>query len=50
MMLANLKMWMHLNFNYTFYNGQNQQDSTKRLLMLINIMHKGSLPDSNSKT
>ena len=34
----------------TFYNGQNQQDSTECLLMLINIIHKGSLPDSNSTT
>ena len=32
----------------TFYNGQHQQDSTECLLMLINIIHKGSLPDSNS--
>ena len=32
----------------TFYYGQNQQDSTECLLMLINIIHKGSLPDSNS--
>ena len=31
----------------TFYNGQNQQDSTECLLMLI---HKDSLPDSNSTT
>ena len=34
----------------TFYNGQNLQDSTECLLMLINIIHKGSLPDSNSTT
>ena len=34
----------------TFCNGQNQQDSTECLLMLINIIHKGSLPDSNSTT
>ena len=34
----------------TFCNGQNQQDSTECLLMLINIIHKGSLPDSNSIT
>ena len=34
----------------TFYNGQNQQDSTECLLMLINIIHKGSMPDSSSKT
>ena len=34
----------------TFYNGQNQQDSTECLLMLINIIHKGLLPDSNSTT
>ena len=34
----------------TFYNGQNQQDSTECLLMLMNIIHKGSLPDSSSTT
>ena len=34
----------------TFYNGQNQQDSTEYLLMLINIVHKGSIPDSSSTT
>ena len=34
----------------TFYNAHNQQDSTERLLMLINIIHKGSLPDSSSTT
>ena len=34
----------------TFYNGQNHQDSTECLLMLINIIHKGPLPDSNSTT
>ena len=33
-----------------FYNGQNQQDSTECLLMLINIIHKGSLHDSNLTT
>ena len=31
-----------------FYNGQNQQDSTECLLMLINIINKGSMPDSSS--
>ena len=31
-----------------FYNGQNQEDSTVCLLMLINIIHKGSMPDSSS--
>ena len=31
-------------------NGQNQQDSTECHLMLINVIHKGSLPDSNSTT
>ena len=36
--------------HYTFYNGQNQQDSTECLLMLINIIHKGPLPDSYSTT
>ena len=34
----------------TFCNGQNQQDSTECLLMLINIIHKGSMPDSSSPT
>ena len=34
----------------TFYNVQNQQDSTECLLMLINIIHKGSMPDSSSRT
>ena len=34
----------------TFHNGQNQQYSTECLLMLINIIHKGSLPDSSSTT
>ena len=33
-----------------FYNGQNQEDSTEYLLMLINIIHKGSMPDSSSTT
>ena len=33
-----------------FYNGQNQQDSTECLLMLINIIHKCSMPDSSSTT
>ena len=40
----------HVVRHDTFYNGQNQQDSTECLLMLINIIHKGSLPDSNSPT
>ena len=34
----------------TFYNGQNQEDTTECLLMLINIIHKGSMPDSRSTT
>ena len=34
----------------TFYNSQNQQDCTECLLMLIKIIHKGSLPDSSSTT
>ena len=34
----------------TLYNGQNQQDSTECLLMLIYIIHKGSMPDSSSTT
>ena len=33
-----------------FYNGQNQEDSTECLLMLVNIIHKGSMPDSSSTT
>ena len=33
-----------------FYNGQNQQDSTECLLMSINIIDKGSMPDSSSTT
>ena len=33
-----------------FYNGQNHKDSTECLLMLINIIDKGSMPDSNSTT
>ena len=33
-----------------FHNGQNQQDSAECLLMLIDIIHKGSLPDSSSTT
>ena len=33
-----------------FYNGQNQEDSTECLLMLINVIHKGSTPDSSSTT
>ena len=33
-----------------FYNGQIQEDSTECLLMLINIIHKGSMPDSSSTT
>ena len=33
-----------------FYNGQNLQDSTECLLMLIDIIHKGSMPDSSSTT
>ena len=32
----------------TFYNGQNQQDINECLMMLINIIHKGSMPDSSS--
>ena len=34
----------------TFYNGQNQQDSTECLMMLIYIINKGSMPDSSSTT
>ena len=33
-----------------FYNGQNQEDSAECFLMLINIIHKGSLPHSSSTT
>ena len=55
-MLAVLKMWMHLNFNYYvmihFITVKINRivGGTKCLLMLINIIHKGSLPDSNSTT
>ena len=31
----------------TFYNGHIQKDSTECLLMLIDIIHKGSIPDSS---
>ena len=34
----------------TFYNDQIQQDSTECLLMLIDIINKGSMPDSSSTT
>ena len=34
----------------TFYDDQRQQDITECLLMLINIIHKGSLLDSSSTT
>ena len=47
-------LWYILKFQLvhhdTFYNGQNQQDSNECLLMLINIIHKGSMPDSSSTT
>ena len=33
-----------------FNNGQTQQDSTEFLLMLIDIINKGSMPDSSSTT
>ena len=33
-----------------FYNGQNQKDSTECLLMLIDIINKGLMPDSSSTT
>ena len=33
-----------------FYNGQNQQDCSECLLMLINIIDKGSMPNSSSTT
>ena len=33
-----------------FYDGQNQQDNTECLLMLINVIHKGSMADSSSTT
>ena len=36
--------------HFIFYNGQNQEDSTECLLMLINIIHKGSIPDLRSTT
>ena len=34
----------------TFHNGQNKQDSTECLQMLIDIFSKGSVPDSSSTT
>ena len=34
----------------SFYNGQIQQDSSECLMMLIDIIDKGSLSDSNSTT
>ena len=34
----------------TFHNGQNQENNTECLLMLINIIHKGAMPDSSSTT
>ena len=40
----------HLVHHDTFYNGENQQDSTECLLLLINIIQKGSMPDSCSTT
>ena len=53
-MLAILKYVDALKFQLVhhdvFYNGQNQQDSTECLLMLINIIDKGSMPDSSSTT
>ena len=33
-----------------FYSRQNQENNTKCLLMLVNIIHKGSMPDSSSTT
>ena len=33
-----------------FYNGQIQQDSPECLLMLIDIINKGSMPNSSSTT
>ena len=47
-MLAILKF--QLVRHDAFYNDQNQQDSTECLLMLINIIYKGSMPDSSSTT
>ena len=52
-MLTILRKWMRLNFNLYIMIplfGQIQQDSTKCLLMLISIIHKGSMPDSSSTT
>ena len=34
----------------TLHNGQNQEDSTECLLMLIYIIHTGAMPDSSSTT
>ena len=43
--------WLtHDVFYNVFYNGQNQQDSTECLPMLMNIIDKGSMPDSSSTT
>ena len=39
-----------LVYHDTFYNGQNQQDSTECPLMLINIIDKCSMPHSSSTT
>ena len=37
-------------YHETFYNRQNQQESTECFLMLISIILKGSMPDSSSTT
>ena len=41
-----LLMWMPSNFDlyFTFHNGQIQRDSAECLMMLIEIINKGSVP------
>ena len=43
-------MQFQLVHHDTFYNDQIQQDSTECLLMLIDIINKGSMPDPSSTT
>ena len=51
-MIIILTMWMQFQLVHhdTFYNDQIQQDSTECLLMLIDIINKGSMPDPSSTT
>ena len=43
-----LQMWMHSNFDWynmkKFYGGQNQPDASECLMMLIELINKGSVP------